>query len=116
MPHKNREDYLQYHRDYSKRKYEHKKNYKMRKDLLKKYNLTPSDYEELLVAQDFKCAICKKHISEFKRRLAVDHCHETGRVRGLLCMPCNIGLGHLGDTEESLLNALSYLRTANQGP
>lgn len=45
----------------------------------------------MLEAQDFKCALCRRHKDSFKRgyALAVDHCHETGKVRGLLCCTCN---------------------------
>lgn len=72
--------------------------------LLKRYNLTPDDYNKLFKKQHGKCAICGK-----KKKLIVDHCHQTGHVRGLICQGCNIGLGHLGDTLQGLQNAIKYL-------
>lgn len=74
---------------------------------LRKYGLTPVDYAALLAAQGGVCALCG---STQGRRLVVDHCHETGRVRGLLCTACNGALGKLGDTPEALLRVVAYLR------
>lgn len=82
--------------------------------LKSKYNITPEDYDKMSEAQNHRCAFCSKHVSELERRLAVDHCHETGRIRGLLCMPCNTSLGQLGDTTEAMQKILSYL-TQNVG-
>lgn len=71
------------------------------------------EYEEMLVSQNGKCDICKKR--ETAKRvgkdiaLSVDHCHETGDVRGLLCNACNKGLGHFNDDPIALTNAISYL-------
>jgi hypothetical protein len=57
--------------------------------LRRKYGITEEQYEELLLQQDSKCGVCGKHESEFPVRLAVDHNHRTGEVRGLLCNYCN---------------------------
>ena len=62
---------------------------------------------ELHQAQDGKCAICGKEPED--RRLAMDHCHATGRIRGLLCMHCNVGLGMFKDKKELLEQAIAYL-------
>lgn len=67
----------------------------MRRRALKKFGLTIEQYEAMSAAQDHKCAICGKP-ENGKRRLAVDHCHETGLIRALLCGPCN---NHLGTYE-----------------
>jgi len=53
------------------------------------------NYNQLLVEQNNCCAICSRHKSNFKRDLDVDHCHKTGKVRGLLCVPCNTSMGLL---------------------
>lgn len=53
------------------------------------YGITLDQYDELLEKQDHKCFICSRHKSEFKINLAVDHNHETGEIRGLLCTHCN---------------------------
>ena len=57
-----------------------------------RYGITLEDYDAMLVAQGGGCALCQRFPNE-GRRLAVDHDHETGRIRGLLCNPCNVMLG-----------------------
>lgn len=69
-------------------------------------------YNELREKQDYRCAICGRHEETIQIRLAVDHCHLTGQVRGLLCASCNQGLGYLGDDYESLIAATKYLLKA----
>lgn len=76
-----------------------------------KYGITHKEYIILSKAQDNKCKICasdnsKCHNSNY---MHVDHCHETGKIRGLLCVDCNHGLGKFKDSPELLLNAISYL-------
>lgn len=88
---------------------EHDKAIHRRKGL-RKYNLTLERYNELLAAQDNKCAICGFNKQIGDRNLGVDHDHETGRVRGLLCHSCNVGIGHLGDGAEGVARALTYLQ------
>lgn len=116
MPYKDPEKAKEYQRKYSEIHRERKKP-AYHKSLLKlKHSMSVEDYNNLLVKQDHKCALCNKHVSELERRLAVDHCHETGRIRGLLCMPCNTSLGQLGDDEKSLKKIISYLNeTQNAG-
>lgn len=82
-----------------------------RKSQLKNdFNITPDDYKKMLMSQDGKCKICGKSEKIINRGLAVDHCHETGRVRGLLCNSCNLGLGKFKDSIEVLEKALEYLK------
>jgi Tfp pilus assembly protein PilP len=84
--------------------------------LLRKFNITLEEYQDLLLKQDGVCAICREPESVVRRSktgkemLAVDHCHETGKVRGLLCFKCNTALGALGDSIEGLERALAYLK------
>lgn len=61
--------------------------------------------------QESKCAICEKHVE----KLHVDHCHDTGKVRGLLCTTCNHGLGKLGDNLDGLFKAVRYLEKSKNG-
>jgi len=75
---------------------------------LRKYRITPDEYEALASAQNGVCAICGG-VSPKKRRLSVDHDHTTGEVRGLLCQPCNVGLGVFGDSPDALRNAVKYV-------
>jgi hypothetical protein len=83
-----------------------------RRQVLKKYGLTPETYNELLERQNSVCALCGGP-EPTSRSLAVDHCHESGRVRGLLCTVCNTALGKLGDTVEAFERVLAYLRAAS---
>lgn len=78
---------------------------------LKSYGITIEEYEKLLKIQNNKCSICK---SDDPKRSAstvfsIDHCHTTGKVRGLLCTSCNIILGHARDSVEILQQAINYL-------
>lgn len=82
------------------------------KNNLKKYGITPETYQQLFTQQEGKCAICSSSEVSVARRsynLFVDHDHETGKVRGLLCHHCNTGLGHFKDKTEALQKAIEYL-------
>jgi hypothetical protein len=70
-----------------------------------KYGLTRAEWVSLYEAQGRSCAICRKD-----RDLVIDHDHETGEVRGLLCSPCNTAIGLLSDSKSRLANAIVYLR------
>ena len=73
-----------------------------------KFNISIEKYNQILNLQNYKCAICQ-YKCPTGRQLAVDHNHKTGKVRGLLCMECNIGLGKFKDSDDLLLRAISYL-------
>lgn len=76
------------------------------------YNLSLEKYKELCKNQKDCCAICKKHKTKLKdrgSRLCVDHCHKTGKIRGLLCQKCNRALGLFDDNKKSLNSAIKYL-------
>ena len=77
---------------------------------LRRYGLTVRDYKEMLAAQDYRCAICGSTNPYHKSKVfCVDHCHETGKIRGLLCHPCNNGLGRFQDDPKLLRAAAKYL-------
>lgn len=82
--------------------------------LKNQYGLTIEDLEKMLRDQGNKCAICGKEIflsgPSKKITAHVDHDHKTGKVRGLLCHACNIGLGKFMDNTDYLLSAISYLK------
>ena len=92
---------------------------KSRQWLLKKYGINQEIFDELLNSQNNSCAICKVHINDAykdasrKAQLCVDHCHTTGKVRGLLCDKCNRGIGLLQDNLSILKNAVIYLEKNN---
>lgn len=77
--------------------------------LRKVYGISLNDYETLLKKQNGRCAICRRPATDFKRKLAVDHCHKTGRIRGLLCAGCNAYLGRIQDSKTVLLRTIEYL-------
>ena len=79
-----------------------------------RYGLTPAAYDAMVVAQGGVCAICRRPPSGRWPTLHIDHCHQTGRVRGLLCFPCNAGLGSMGDSLDRLLAAAEYLRRSGE--
>lgn len=76
--------------------------------LLHEYGITVGQYDALLAGQGGVCALCERPPKT--KLLGVDHDHETGVVRGLLCVSCNTSLGRLGDNEQGLLKALAYVR------
>lgn len=85
-------------------------------NLMSRYGISEEEYEELLAAQGGACAICgatqgwmSSHDSGKPKRLAVDHSHESGKVRGLLCDRCNTVLGKTRDSPELLRKAAEYL-------
>ncbi len=83
--------------------------------LLKKYGITLEEYRKRLSKQNNVCAICKQpETAVIKNKLIampVDHCHKTGKTRGLLCTKCNRGLGLFDDNTEFLTNAINYLKS-----
>lgn len=73
----------------------------------RKYGITHAEWKTMMDAQEGKCAICKESSD---RKLHVDHCHESGRVRQLLCYHCNRGIGEFKDKPALLTAAIAYLK------
>ncbi len=73
-----------------------------------RYGITVDDFFELLERQGGVCAVCGG-VEKARSRLSVDHCHDTGVVRGLLCTNCNVGIGRLKDDPDLLRKAVAYL-------
>jgi len=98
--HANRERYVKQMRD---------------RDLRRNYGISADDYEALFEQQGGLCACCGQperalsNKAKRVKRLAVDHCHVTGKVRALLCSTCNQGLGQFGDNIDRLRLAVAYL-------
>ncbi len=81
-----------------------------------KFNMCVAQYEDMLKAQDYCCAICKGFETNTKRRnLSVDHCHVTGMIRGILCSTCNRSLGLLKDNLDVVVAMKDYLEEAMDG-
>mgnify|MGYP001544927015 CR=1 FL=1 len=81
------------------------------KYLLKTYGITEAQYLELLKKQNNSCAVCSKSASSFNRRLAVDHDHVSGEIRGLLCNYCNRRLVGRHRSPELLRRIADYIST-----
>jgi Recombination endonuclease VII len=81
--------------------------------LHKKFNMTLVQYKELEKSQGGVCAICSK--SQNNKCLAVDHDHQTGKIRALLCDKCNRGIGLLGDSSTIISRALEYVKKHSNG-
>lgn len=84
------------------------------RNFLARYGITLDEYNEMSESQGHVCAICgnaeTSYYGKTLKSLAVDHCHQSNAVRGLLCSACNRGLGFFRDNPETLLNAANYLR------
>jgi hypothetical protein len=78
------------------------------KHLKRTYALDPAEFAAMVEAQSNRCAICKRDMGTGKQR-HVDHCHETGDVRALLCSRCNIALGMADDDLERLWAMADYI-------
>lgn len=74
------------------------------------YGITIIEYNKLFIKQEGMCAICEKHQKDIKRRLCVDHCHKTGKVRGLLCGRCNTAAGLLDESTGIMKKMIEYLK------
>lgn len=73
------------------------------------YGITEDEYNTLFDKQHGCCAICGVHQSQLTRRLHIDHDHQTGEIRGLLCMKCNRALGYFDDSIDHMTIAIQYL-------
>lgn len=100
----NRESILEKQRSY-RENLEHPREYYLKRD----YGITQADYDQMLHSQGGVCAICGGE-ETVHRFFPVDHCHTTGKVRGLLCTKCNRGLGLLKDDYETVRKAAEYLK------
>jgi hypothetical protein len=106
---KNKAKIQAYNKEYRKRVFNSTRRY----DYKTNYGITIEQYESMLVEQNNVCAICLRAETATNRgkvkRLAVDHCHITGKVRGLLCHNCNTTLGKYEDKPELIKRFIEYL-------
>jgi hypothetical protein len=71
-----------------------------------RYGLSKEDFYLLKKEQDGKCKICGREMKKYN----IDHCHKTGKIRGILCTSCNMGIGMFKDDVELLEKVISYLK------
>lgn len=94
------------------------KEHQTRLHLKKKFNLTEADYYAMLERQNGVCKICKEEESRIDgqskriKPLSVDHCHKTGKIRGLLCTKCNLGISYFNHESYLFTNAALYCEEA----
>ena len=107
----------EYHEKHKERlRAEQKRRYQLNKDkvwednLSKTFGMTLQEYNHILAYQGGRCGICQCLPEEETRKFAVDHCHVTGKIRGILCRGCNVGIGNLKDDVEVVQAALAYLK------
>ena len=101
--------YKEYNRKWSEEHREQRYESRRALQLKQKYGLTPSGFDALLFSQGSVCACCGTGNWGSKGPV-VDHCHTTGRVRGILCMMCNIGAGAMGDDPSRAERLVAYLK------
>lgn len=82
--------------------------------LKRTHKINISCYNNMLKQQNYSCAICKKHKKNFNINLSVDHCHKTGKIRGLLCSKCNTGIGFFNESKTNFINAIKYLNKSKR--
>jgi hypothetical protein len=109
------EDYKGYMREWYRKARLANPDYYFNQDLKRKYGVTLEWYQNKLSEQNNVCAICKQPERAIIRNkvisMPVDHCHKTGKARGLLCTKCNRGLGLFQDNVQFFKNAIEYLRS-----
>lgn len=96
-----------YRKKHGRHRSDYSKENSRKYNLKSMYNISIEEYDLMCLKQGNACAICQKiHI----KRLVIDHCHTTGKVRGLLCNNCNSGIGFLQENIEVMKNAILYLK------
>lgn len=104
--------------DYWKKHQAGRKNKTRDESLRRQYGLSKQEFDDMRAQQEYRCKICGAEEGTWKAnaaRLVVDHCHATGRIRGLLCPSCNRGLGQFEDQPLRLLAAVTYLTEKADG-
>lgn len=106
---KKEKQYIQYrcktcNKEYREQRKEHVKDYHLKR----KFGIGLEEYKKMLDDQKGVCKICGQ-VDINNKQLAVDHCHTTGHIRGLLCGSCNRGIGYFRDSQDILLKAVKYL-------
>ncbi len=101
-------------RDDKKIRYLNNPNYTINNNLYYKFGITLEQYNKLLILQKYQCAICKVSSNRVRsgksKRFAVDHCHITNKIRGLLCDACNLAIGNFKDNFDLCDKASEYLK------
>lgn len=108
--HENPAPQIAYSSDYDKQKRKSNPDVYRNNALKRRYGITLEHFNSIVESQNKKCALCEDALKLGTKSVHVDHCHETGKVRGVLCARCNLGIGRFGDTIQGLEKAISYLK------
>ena len=95
--------------EYKKKWYQNNKDWAKEYSTLKNYGVSATQFKDLLTKQNNKCAICKSELN-ISKKTHIDHCHTTGKIRGILCQECNHGLGLFKYSQDILDSAQKYLK------
>jgi len=85
-------------------------NYRREKRRSRSYGLSSISFKTMYDAQNGKCGICFNNMEFLAKTTCVDHDHDNGNIRGILCMKCNLGLGHFEDNIEKMKSAIEYIK------
>jgi hypothetical protein len=89
--------------------YRNNKDKAVNRQMMANYGITLSEYNELLDKQKGLCYICESHHTSQTRRLHIDHCHNSGKIRSLLCVNCNTALGLLKEDSNRVKKMIEYI-------
>ncbi len=111
------EEKSKYNREWKLRNPDKVRLHQRRSTMKEMYGITPEDYDRMHAEQSGKCKTCKEvPVGDKARgRLHVDHCHQTGKIRGLLCYRCNLAIGHLRDNPALAITVAEYLKEHQHG-
>lgn len=100
-----------WHKEFRERDPKGYRKYMTENQFKSRYGITHEDRDRMIEEQNNKCLICGVEFGSSRNRTVpnVDHCHSTGKVRGILCNRCNVGLGHFLDDPDLMLKAIEYL-------
>ena len=112
----NKDKIKEYDKQYRFKNKDKAKKYQKEYNLKTKYNLTPDQYNKMLSDQNNSCKVCniKFNINIKMITPHVDHCHTTGKIRGLLCMNCNTSLGFLKEDTKIMQKLIEYVKEHNE--
>lgn len=79
---------------------------------IKQFGINEEEYNKMVDKVNNRCEICGRHTKELEKSLCIDHDHNTGKIRGLLCSDCNVAIGRFKDNINSIKNAIKYLTSA----
>lgn len=99
-----------YFRDYNRQYYKNNAEKFRERNLRRQYRITSEEYDHMLYKQNGVCAICNR-TNEGDKKLSIDHCHATGKIRKLLCSRCNVGLGYFNDDTLLMQKAIVYIES-----